>query len=148
MNHRQPACADDPEAMYGTREAEIAYARYVCSGCSVQMECLQIAIDLRDRWGVWGGKTPEERSAMIRARSGQQPHIRRDLVAHVAAGTDPIHVLNTPEQAWLYQQHVAAGSSPNAFAARYRLSGRALIRIQAQSDAQTPQTNGQLALAA
>lgn len=148
MTARQLPCSEDPDAMFGTREHEIEKARKVCSGCPVRQECLLRALNLRDPWGVWGGKTPEERSAIIRGRAGQQPHIRRVLVEHVEAGTDPISVLTAPERAWLYQKHTAAGHPPHMFARRYRLSGKALTRIRTQAEAQTRQPSGQLVLAA
>ncbi len=55
-----------------SREAE--YARRLCDGCTVTGECLELALRFEDRpgryrsFGVWGGTTPRERQAMIRAR--------------------------------------------------------------------------------
>ena len=39
-------------------------AKIICKSCSVKMQCLKLVIGLDpidDRWGVFGGKTPQER---------------------------------------------------------------------------------------
>jgi len=46
-------------------------AQAVCKGCSVKKQCLAFAMEAEEfeqrRYGVWGGKTPAERSVL---RSG------------------------------------------------------------------------------
>jgi hypothetical protein len=40
-------------------------AKEICASCEVKVDCLNIVIgleDLEDRWGVFGGLTPAERS--------------------------------------------------------------------------------------
>ena len=43
-------------------------AQAVCKGCSVKKQCLAFAMEMEEyeqrRYGVWGGKTPSERSAL------------------------------------------------------------------------------------
>ena len=36
-------------------------ARTICNDCPVKTECLDDAVTLDDRHGMWGGQTPEER---------------------------------------------------------------------------------------
>jgi WhiB family transcriptional regulator, redox-sensing transcriptional regulator len=82
MNWRIYArCRDiDPEIFFEPRKYE--QAKEVCSGCPVQIPCLNDGI-LQDKelshsgvlTGVWGGLTPEERSPTGRAR------VRRGRVA-------------------------------------------------------------------
>lgn len=43
-------------------------ARPVCERCPVAEDCLQWAIDLPERFGLWGGKSPKERRAIARGR--------------------------------------------------------------------------------
>ena len=38
-----------------------------CDGCPVRRECLEYALAADERYGIWGGKTPEERA---RGRAG------------------------------------------------------------------------------
>lgn len=41
-------------------------ARMVCARCPVWRDCLRYALERRERWGVWGGTTPQERQRMLR----------------------------------------------------------------------------------
>lgn len=45
-------------------------ARRVCAGCLVRASCLEHALTTNERWGVWGGKSEDERRAMRRQRRG------------------------------------------------------------------------------
>jgi len=49
------------------REAE---AKAVCTRCSVRNECLSYALEAGERYGIWGGLSPQERRALGRTRSG------------------------------------------------------------------------------
>ena len=39
----------------------IAEAKAICGACPVRAECLESAMQSGERWGIWGGLTPEER---------------------------------------------------------------------------------------
>ena len=43
-------------------------AKEICAGCSVAMPCLEYAINVREKEGVWGGATQRERRSIIRKR--------------------------------------------------------------------------------
>lgn len=43
-------------------------AREVCAGCRVRTECLEYALAMDERFGVWGGKSERERRAIQRER--------------------------------------------------------------------------------
>jgi WhiB family redox-sensing transcriptional regulator len=47
-----------------------AAARAVCSSCPVADECLSFALAIRDREGMYGGKSPDERRRILRRRWG------------------------------------------------------------------------------
>lgn len=50
----RPACADaDPEMFFGTRPTR--EARAICLSCPVREGCLDWALQLPEKWGVWGG---------------------------------------------------------------------------------------------
>src|SRR5438270_80471 len=42
-----------------------AAAKAVCAPCPVLRECLDWALHTQERWGVWGGTTPEERAELL-----------------------------------------------------------------------------------
>lgn len=75
------ACRDlDPDLFFpigvtGPAVAQIAEAKSVCSSCPVADECLEFAITTNQEFGIWGGKTEDERRALRRqwrARLRQQ----------------------------------------------------------------------------
>ena len=47
---------------------DLAAAKAVCATCPVRVECLDHAIETRERWGVWGGKSERERRTLRRQR--------------------------------------------------------------------------------
>jgi WhiB family redox-sensing transcriptional regulator len=48
------------------RNKDTAKAKAVCDKCPVREECLQAAMDGREKIGIWGGLTPEERARLHR----------------------------------------------------------------------------------
>ena len=48
-------------------QADTARARAVCASCPVRSRCLDFALTTRQAHGIWGGRTPEERSSMMTA---------------------------------------------------------------------------------
>jgi len=38
-----------------------AYAKEICGACAVRPQCLDYALIYKDQFGIWGGRTPEER---------------------------------------------------------------------------------------
>lgn len=55
----------DPEEPEEVRKVKTDTAKAVCYACPVKEECLRYAIEENEIYGIWGGKTPRERS-MIR----------------------------------------------------------------------------------
>lgn len=60
----------DPEIFYPASEdeADAARAKVVCGECVVREACLEHALVVREKDGVWGGATERERRRMIRQR--------------------------------------------------------------------------------
>lgn len=44
-------------------------AKEICGGCSVQQECLDYALSIREQHGIWGGSTESERRERLLARN-------------------------------------------------------------------------------
>jgi WhiB family redox-sensing transcriptional regulator len=58
----------DSKIFYSDDEASSIFAKSVCSTCSVQTECLEHALTIREKAGVWGGASERDRRRIIRQR--------------------------------------------------------------------------------
>jgi WhiB family redox-sensing transcriptional regulator len=66
---KQAACKGlDPEIFYPVTDEEALVAKAVCDDCPVRTPCLEHALGLREKEGVWGGATDKERRRIIRQR--------------------------------------------------------------------------------
>jgi len=60
----------DPELFFpisdsGKSLEQVAEAKAVCAGCPVRRECLAFAVGTQQLYGIWGGTTADERSAVV-----------------------------------------------------------------------------------
>ena len=58
----------DPEIFYPVTDEEATSAKSVCGLCSVRHACLEYALTVREKEGIWGGATERERRRIIRQR--------------------------------------------------------------------------------
>ena len=58
----------DPEIFYPPTDDEADAAKAVCAECPVREPCLEFALTVREKHGVWGGRTERERRRLIRQR--------------------------------------------------------------------------------
>lgn len=58
----------DPLVFYPATDDEADDAKMVCDGCPVREACLEHALAVREKEGVWGGATERERRRIIRQR--------------------------------------------------------------------------------
>lgn len=66
---RRGACASEPRStMFPSNAAGVAKAKKVCQRCPVQGQCLEYALSIRERHGVWGNTSESERKRMLRER--------------------------------------------------------------------------------
>jgi WhiB family redox-sensing transcriptional regulator len=66
---KQGACVGlDPSIFFPDSEESVAEAVSICMGCAVRISCLEHALQVREKDGVWGGATDRERRRMIRQR--------------------------------------------------------------------------------
>ncbi len=54
---REGRCVDAGahEIFFSERPDELAAAQALCAECSVRIKCLELAVESRHEWGVWGG---------------------------------------------------------------------------------------------
>ena len=58
----------EPSIFYPDDESEALDAKAVCDSCGVRVACLEHALSVREKQGVWGGATERERRRIIRQR--------------------------------------------------------------------------------
>jgi len=56
------------ELFYPQDDDAIAAAKAVCAACEVEDKCLEHALAVREKEGIWGGTTERERRSIIRRR--------------------------------------------------------------------------------
>jgi len=67
-------CAQtDPEAFFPEKGASSRQAKKVCMACPVRTECLEYALLNDERFGIWGGKSEQERRRIKRERAVAAP---------------------------------------------------------------------------
>jgi WhiB family redox-sensing transcriptional regulator len=63
------ACNGLDPAVFFPDSEELAYeAKSICAECDVRASCLEHALAVREKDGVWGGATERERRRIIRQR--------------------------------------------------------------------------------
>ena len=55
----------DPEIFYPDSDEEAVEAKGICLLCPVRETCLEYALTVREKHGVWGGLTERERRRML-----------------------------------------------------------------------------------
>ena len=65
--HNAPCRDVDPEIFFPTATNSHGTAKRICRGCEIRSECLQYALDNRERYGVWGGMGEKQRRKLLKA---------------------------------------------------------------------------------
>lgn len=64
-------CAQtDPEAFHPEKGGSVTAAKAMCAMCDVRAECLEFALAMDEREGIWGGLAPRERRKLKQIDSG------------------------------------------------------------------------------
>jgi WhiB family transcriptional regulator, redox-sensing transcriptional regulator len=66
------------EVFYGTDDMPLTHrekeqAKYICSTCPVQPDCLAHSLKTRENWGIWGGLDERERRALLKETQAASP---------------------------------------------------------------------------
>lgn len=56
----------DPGIFFPSTDEEAEEALEVCRTCPVREECLEYALEARERYGIWGGTNERQRRRMLR----------------------------------------------------------------------------------
>ncbi|MFP3913394.1 MAG: WhiB family transcriptional regulator [Actinomycetota bacterium] len=60
------ACRKEDLGLFFAVDGRQEEAKEICRRCAVRWQCLAYALETNQRYGVWGGMTPEERSSLNR----------------------------------------------------------------------------------
>lgn len=64
---RDAACAGtDAEIFFPDKGESTKDGKRICGRCIVRADCLEFALDLRERFGVWGGLSERERRRLLK----------------------------------------------------------------------------------
>jgi len=75
---------DHPEPR-SARDAREARAKAICRACPVRQPCLDYALSIRERHGVWGGTSESERLRLIERSDRSGPTDLTDLTQRLSA---------------------------------------------------------------
>lgn len=57
---------DDPDMFFSPNKEQARAALALCATCPVRTDCLEYALDARERFGIWGGTTEKQRRKLLR----------------------------------------------------------------------------------
>ena len=63
----------DPNWWFPEERGAAERAVRLCTGCPVITRCAETAIHRGEKYGIWGGMTPQQRAAERRARAQRVP---------------------------------------------------------------------------
>jgi len=59
-------CAEsDPELFFPEKGGPTEEPKRVCRSCEVRVECLEYALENRERFGIWGGMSERQRRRIL-----------------------------------------------------------------------------------
>jgi WhiB family redox-sensing transcriptional regulator len=66
---RANCATTDPAIFFPPKGGRVRAARKVCASCPVVAQCLEFALEIDDRHGIYGGLTVEQREQVRRKRA-------------------------------------------------------------------------------
>ena len=54
----------DQDLFFPDRGGSTVKAKAICNSCKVKKVCLEFAVERKERFGIWGGKSERERRAI------------------------------------------------------------------------------------
>lgn len=82
----EAACSpDNGDSFFAEARTDVATALLTCAACPVKNECLTFALSNDERYGIWGGTTPDQRRRLARTSARQTAAARRNGDAPPAA---------------------------------------------------------------
>lgn len=74
-----PCHVGEPDLWFAEEPADLERAKSLCGSCPIRRECLALALERAEPWGVWGGEILVAGAVLARKRPRGRP--RKDVVA-------------------------------------------------------------------
>ena len=79
----------NPELWHSDEAEDISQAKKHCQACPVREECLALAYQNDEQFGIWGGLTVKERRRQIRRQRREFLKIQARMRALLPDGSEP-----------------------------------------------------------
>ena len=83
------------ELFFSDKPEELAKAQAICSGCSIRVRCLEVALDENLEWGVWGGVIFWDGQPYHRRRSRGRPRLAEQKLPVEADRSQLVELVRT-----------------------------------------------------
>jgi WhiB family transcriptional regulator, redox-sensing transcriptional regulator len=68
-----PCHVGDPDLWFAEHPSQLEQAKALCADCPIRRECLAMALEREEPWGVWGGEILERGCIVNRKRPRGRP---------------------------------------------------------------------------
>jgi WhiB family redox-sensing transcriptional regulator len=79
-----PCHVNDPDLWFAESPVELEQAKLLCGNCPIRRQCLAMALEREEPWGVWGGEIVDHGTIVARKRPRGRPR-KNPAVSPVAA---------------------------------------------------------------
>ena len=112
------SCVGSPDDFFperGTAQISARDAKKICNGeadglvCPIRGECLEYALERKERFGIWGGKSERERAKI--AKNRRVAAKEQELAREIAASTERRSA--AAKRAWENRRNPPVASRPS-----------------------------------
>jgi WhiB family transcriptional regulator, redox-sensing transcriptional regulator len=68
-----PCHVGDPDLWFAENPRDLERAKALCADCPIRRECLAVALERQEPWGVWGGEIIDRGTVIARKRPRGRP---------------------------------------------------------------------------
>lgn len=68
-----PCWSFEPEVFFAETQADVEFAKSICSQCPARVSCLAGALERGEPWGIWGGELFDGGVVIARKRPRGRP---------------------------------------------------------------------------
>lgn len=74
-------CNREPDLWFADDPADLERAKALCAGCPIRRQCLALALQRAEPWGVWGGEILDRGTVIGRKRPRGRPRKQQPVAA-------------------------------------------------------------------